>query len=194
MPKSTTPPPPPTGGSSTYVGLGVVMLLIMGGLVWWKMGSSSEAPPPPPPPKQKKVEPVIAEAPPPPPEEPKDAGPEAAPEKKVVQRTGGGGPCSGTCNGTATPQLRSALGGKARQAKHCYERALRLNSTLQGKLMVAVKVGPQGQVCSASVTQNTLGDSGIASCVSQIFRAATFPAPKGGCVQTQVPLNFVPKT
>jgi hypothetical protein len=90
--------------------------------------------------------------------------------------------------------LRSALAAKAGQARGCYERALRQNTMLQGRLVVNVRVGPQGQVCSAGIGQNALGDPGVASCVLQMFRAGTFPPAQGGCVDTAVPMNFVPKT
>jgi hypothetical protein len=59
--------------------------------------------------------------------------------------------------------------------------------------MVSIKVGPSGQVCSANVTSNQTGDPGLSSCVAQIFRSSTYAAPKNGCVDAQVPLNFVPK-
>jgi hypothetical protein len=59
--------------------------------------------------------------------------------------------------------------------------------------MLAARIGPDGQVCSASISQNTLGDATVASCISQMFRSGKFPAPKGGCVDVQVPLNFVPR-
>ena len=104
-----------------------------------------------------------------------------------------GGGCTGPCNGTVTGNLGSALRAKGGQARGCYERALRLNPTLTGRVMVAVTIGAQGQVCSASVTQNSLGDASVASCITQRFRSGTFPPPKGGCVNTQVPLNFIPK-
>ena len=60
--------------------------------------------------------------------------------------------------------------------------------------MVAVKIGAQGNACGASLASDTLGDAAVASCVLQKFRSGTFPAPIGGCVDVQVPINFTPKT
>jgi TonB family protein len=79
------------------------------------------------------------------------------------------------------------------RAQGCYERALRQNSTLQGRLMIRVRVGPRGEVCAASVASDSLGDQGVSSCVLQKFQATTFPAPVNGCVDIQVPLRFEPK-
>jgi hypothetical protein len=60
-------------------------------------------------------------------------------------------------------------------------------------MKVAVRVGATGGVCSANVIQNELGDPGVASCVAQIFRSASFAPPSGGCVEAQVPIKFAPQ-
>ena len=191
---STAPPPPKTGGSGGFIAAAVVMLLLMGGLIYWKLRGGEEpkatAPPPPPP-----TAPATLEEPPPPPppivEEP-DAGQKVV--KSVVKGKGGGATgCGGECSGPS-PQLQSALRGKAGQSRGCYERALRQNNLLQGRLVLNVKIGSQGQVCNANIVQNGLGDPGVASCVVQMFRAGSFPAPGNGCAEANVPLNFVPKS
>lgn len=194
MAESTTPPPPKSG-SGGFIAAIVLMLLLGGGLVLWKMGSKDKVaalPAPPPPPTTS--EPVLeAPPPPPPPEKVEDAGtPQKTAVKKIV--AGGGGGCGGECTGTASPALHSALRSKAGQARGCYERALRQNAMLSGKIVVSVRVGPQGQVCSSGITSNSVGDPGVASCVLGMFRSGTFPPPQGGCVDTQVPMNFVPKS
>jgi len=196
MATSTTPPPPKSSGTG-YIVAGVAMLIAMGGLIFWKVGGEKDAKSEraPEPPKVVQKAPVFEDPPPPPPppEEKKDAEPEKEEPKKVVRASGGGGGCAGPCTGTATAALQSALRAKGGQARGCYERALRLNNTLTGRVMVAATIGPQGQVCSANITQNTLGDPTVASCISQMFRSGKFPPPKGGCVNVQVPLNFVPR-
>ncbi len=195
MPEST-PPPPKSGGSGGFIAAAVVMLLLMGGLIYWKVGGSKppDPLPTPPPPVTAKKAPVLEEPPPPPPPPEPDAGP----DKKTAVKGGTGhytgpGVCGGTCKGTAPAALRSALFAKGGQARGCYERALRLNPTLQGRLVVNVRIGPQGQVCSAAIGSNGLGDPTVASCVAQMFRSGSFPPAEGGCVDTAVPMNFVPK-
>jgi outer membrane biosynthesis protein TonB len=110
--------------------------------------------------------------------------------KKAVSSTGGG--CAGTCSGEEPSSLRSVLAGRAAQARRCYERALMQNNMLQGRMQISVRIGPNGSVCSANLTQNEL-DPGVGNCVLGIFRSTTFPAPKGGCVDASVPLRFEPK-
>ena len=182
---------PPKSGSGAFIAAALLMLLVMGGLIFWKLrGGSEEKPiatPPPPPPQA----PMLEEPPPPPPppEEVVDSGTKTT----VIKKVGASGGCAGECTGKEPAGLRSALAAKAGQARGCYERALRQNATLSGRLAVSVRIGPGGAVCSANVAQNGLGDPGVASCVVAMFRGASFPAPEGGCVDAQVPMNFVPK-
>ena len=112
--------------------------------------------------------------------------------KKVASTGSAGGPC-GVCSGEPSPSLPGALGGKAGQSRACYEKALSSNSTLSGRMTVSIKINQQGTVCSAQV-KSDMNNPLVENCVLQSFRSATFPAPKGGCVDASVPLYFKPKT
>ncbi len=202
MPESKPPPssvamPPKHGGNGAFVAAAAVMLLLMGGLIWWKVGGKDPVPPAAPL-KTASAEPQSLEAPPPPPPPPVvtvDAGKQQEQRgTKVGGKWTGPSGCAGDCTGTAPPGLKSALGAKAGQARGCYERALRQNPMLQGRIVIGVRVGEKGQVCSAGISSNGTGDPGVASCVLGMFRSASFPAPNGGCVDVNVPMNFVPKT
>lgn len=171
------------------------MLLMMGGLVYWKLSGDDNQTIAPPPLASAAPAPVLDEPPPPPP--PPEAPPDPSdsqkkPSKRLVNSGGGG--CAGDCNGQVLGVLRSQLAQKAAQSRPCYERALRQNAQLQGRMKVALRIGGDGTVCSASVTSNDVGDPGIVSCVVQMFRGAAFSAPQGGCVDVEVPLRFEPKT
>jgi TonB family protein len=167
------------------------MLLLIGGLIFWKLRGSGDPPVATAPPPASTPEIKFEQPPPPPPPPPveEDAGKKAVGKKFTGPVTGG---CAGPCTGDSA-MTRAGLSGKAGQARGCYERALRNNNALQGRLTVSVRVGPQGQVCSAAVASNSLGDPGVASCVVQMFRSSSFPPPQGGCMDAQVPMNFVPK-
>ena len=123
-----------------------------------------------------------------------DAGEDAEPEpppKHVVKHTGPKG-CKSNCGGNVTPALNNALAVRARGAKSCYEKALRTNSTLAGKLVVEVKVAPSGAICSSKVIDDELGDASVGSCARRRLTSKTLPKPDGGCVDVKVPLNFKP--
>lgn len=140
-------------------------------------------------------EPPRLYAPPPPPkiEEEPDAGVDAGSKPAAKAPSGGGGgPCSGKCAGTTTGALSAALRGRAQSAQGCYQRALR-TSAVSGSMTVGVQVGPSGQVCSASLVNDTVGSSEIASCVLSRFRGQSFPPPSGGCVTVNIPISFTIK-
>jgi hypothetical protein len=119
-----------------------------------------------------------------------DAGP--APTKTTGVGGPGLGPCGGTCTGTATGDLSSALRGRAQSAQGCYNRALR-TSEVSGSMTVSVQVGPTGQVCSASLANDSVHSNEITTCVLGRFRGQTFPAPQGGCLTVNIPISFTIK-
>lgn len=189
----TTPPPAKHHGGGAFVGAVILMLLAMGGLLYWKFGRTPDAPPPAPSAPPAPQAPVFEAPPPPPPPAEPDAGKkEEGPRKRLGGS--GAGACGGTCKGDVSPTLRTQLAGTAGSARGCYERALRQNSTLQGRLVVSVRISSSGSVCSASLANDSLGDPSVASCVLQKFRSGAFAPPVGGCADVQVPISFMPKT
>src|SRR6478752_6654355 len=192
----TTPPVPKSGGSGPFILAAIVMLLLMGGLIFWKMkGSSNETAKVEAPKPTATPEPVLDEPPPPPPPPVASTDSSAKPDDakpKKVGSTVAAASC-GVCSGEPNPALQGALGGKAGQSRACYEKALSSNSTLSGRMTVSIKINQQGTVCSAQV-KSDLNNPLVENCVLQSFRAATFPAPKGGCVDASVSLYFKPKT
>jgi len=123
-----------------------------------------------------------------------EAGPEGGPDASKKVGTSGPSLCAGPCNGNAPPSLRSALSSTAGAARGCYERALRTNSMLEGRMMVAVRVASNGNVCSASVVQDSVGSPQVTSCVTSLFSGKRFPpVTDGRCADVQVPLSFKPR-
>lgn len=188
--------PRKTPGGLRFGLAAALMLLAAVGLIAWKLSRDREQPaqvveiarPTAQPPA-----PALAEPPPPPPPvETAHEAPSATAQPRGRSR-GAGGFC-GDCAGTVTGALQGALQGQARRATGCYERALRMNPGLEGRMVLGVKVGPDGHVCSAGVSSSTLGDASVTTCVLQMFRSGVFPPPKGGCVEVEVPINFVPRT
>jgi len=200
-PSLSSPPgaPSPKGGSgSPLLKVGVVVALLIGVALALKLGrhpaqepvAVAAAPHPAVP------APQLAEPPPPPPPEPEPVAPPPEPAKPVeTPKPGRKGPkgCEvEECKGTVSVEIHSALGAKAGQVRSCYERALSRNAGLQGKIDVDVRIGPTGEVCTVALSKDTLKDPAVTSCVLQRFRSGLFPKPAGGCVDTRVPINFVP--
>jgi hypothetical protein len=186
---------PQSGGNAKYAIVAVILLLAAGGIFAWRSmtnrdTASAPAPPVPsltasaqPPPNPK-----LEDIPPPPPAEEK---PEAGPGGPRIVYVPGGG-CEAACTGSSPPELGQALQVRAAQARRCYNSALATDSSLRGHVTIAVKVAPNGSVCSASVAANDMGSPGVAACAANIFRSANYPAPHGGCVVATVPMSFVP--
>lgn len=213
MSESSLPPSPPTQSSNgLLIGGALAALLVVGGGVFFAL-RGGDAPEPAQPATAAPVvssTPVRSPAPPPPPPPPPPAEEEVSPASTATAssastKTAAGpgaagtatenkGPagCSGGCTGSADATLRDALRLRGASAKGCYNKALRSNATLRGKMTVAVRVNPSGSACSASAASDTLGDPSVTSCILQKFRSGSYPKPKGGCVDVQVPLNFVP--
>jgi outer membrane biosynthesis protein TonB len=197
--ESTSPsiphPAGKSGGSGPYlVGIGLLAALIAG-LLYWKHRSEPEGPAPVASVVNKPPEPAVPlNAPPPPPPEDAvvDAG-KAPPSGNAGVTGSGAGPCSAKCAaGTSSPDLGSAIRGTAQSATGCYNRALR-TSEVSGKMTVRLQVGSNGSVCNVNIVDDALGSNEVASCVMGRFRGKTFPAPQGGCVTLDVPINFTIK-
>jgi len=98
------------------------------------------------------------------------------------------------CTGLSTSDIETALAFRAKQSHRCYDNALAQDPTLRGKISIAVRIGANGTTCSAGVASNELANApAVASCVVSNFRGQAFPAPKGGCVDVNIPINFVPR-
>lgn len=193
-PNLSAAPPKEPGGRSFLIAALVMIALIAGLLIWKSNSSEPEAAAPEPPPKAAAPpRPVLDPLPPPPVDDiPPPPAPEPAkaePEKPARRRNTG---CDGACTGKETPELLSALRAKGGQARSCYERALTHNSSLQGNLVISVRIGPGGEACSASASSDTLGEPSVTNCIVQRFRTGKFPKPSGGCVDVAVPIKLVP--
>jgi hypothetical protein len=194
---SSRPPAgvPESGSNAKYAIVAILLLLAAGGIFAWRnLTNRNETPAPIPtmsvaqsatPPPNPKIDDVPL---PPPP----DDKPEGGAGPKIVYVQAGG--CDATCKGAATPELQQALQVRGMQARRCYNQALATDSSLKGKVSIAVKIGPAGNVCSASVASNDMGSPAVANCAANIFRASGgYPAPHGGCIDANVPLSFVPQ-
>jgi outer membrane biosynthesis protein TonB len=88
-------------------------------------------------------------------------------------------------------KIRSRLGG----IRACYERELRKNPTLAGKVTIEFAIEERGNVSGVKVAENTTGDAAVGECVAnEIKRIPTFnPGPEGGKVLFSYPFVFAPQ-
>jgi len=184
-------------GQRSSTTLLIVAILLFGGaaLVGYLLLRSDDQPPPAPPP-ERPIEPAgggLVTAPPPPlpdlPPPPPPEEPDAGPQKVVHRGGGGGGRCNGTIDAAAVRRYAQQHSGSLRR---CYERRLKQNNTLSGRLEIGLTVGSGGQVQGARITSDSVRDPDVATCVRQAVSSWRLPAPQGGCVNVAYPISFTP--
>ncbi len=83
---------------------------------------------------------------------------------------------------------------RIRAIQMCYERELRNNPTLAGRILVRFTIEPRGNVSGATAAENTTGSPAVASCVVSTIRRFRFnPGPDGGSVSYAYPFVFAPQ-
>ncbi len=90
-------------------------------------------------------------------------------------------------SGALARVVRNQLSG----IRSCYDRVLRNNPTLSGRLSVNFTIGTSGRVTAAS-TDGLGAAPEVGSCVASVFRRMVFPTPEGGSVQSSFSFNFTP--
>jgi hypothetical protein len=98
------------------------------------------------------------------------------------------------CDGSiAAAAARAVIAQNQVQVRNCYERALKINNTLEGNLSMTLRVDNRGQVTGTRMG-GSLRDPQIFSCVRQLAQSWEFPAPTGGrCAVISAPFNFTPR-
>lgn len=74
--------------------------------------------------------------------------------------------------------------------KACYERALKRNPNLSGKVKVRWTITAAGTVATVEIEEDSMGDSEVSSCIKGLVSRWRFPAPSGGSVDVVYPFVF----
>ena len=74
--------------------------------------------------------------------------------------------------------------------KACYERALKRNPSLSGKVVVFWTITEAGTVSGLDIEQDTLGDPEVSNCIKALVKGWRFPRPSGGSVDVSFPFLF----
>jgi hypothetical protein len=180
-----------------YIALAVLLLLGIGGIIAWKVTSKPPEVPRPiattPVASSAPTSALIDEIPLPPPII--DSGLAVAPT--YTGGGGGGDPCTySVCNGQVAPGSDTERGLQmlARQTRRkCYDPALGNDPSLAGHVKVHMKIASTGMLCSASVAANDMSNTSVGECAARmLLSSGRVPPPKGGCVNLDFPLNYVP--
>lgn len=86
-------------------------------------------------------------------------------------------------------QIKVAVKRQMGKVRACYERALKQNEGLSGKLVMSWKIKPDGSVRSVSIARDELGHDKVSMCVTGAV--ATFKFPRGTeTVSIEYPMSF----
>jgi len=114
----------------------------------------------------------------------KGAGEEAA--IKVNVRTGSLG-SEGGLGKIDNGAVAAVFGRRKGAIKACYEKELRRNPSLNGRITLRFTIGTSGRITSINASQNTTGDEAIASCIISKVQDWKFDPPTGGAVTFTYP-------
>ncbi len=83
---------------------------------------------------------------------------------------------------------------KARKSaiQSCYEKELKRNPSLKGKVVVRFSISPSGRTKDIDIEENTLGNEAVASCIKTTIRGWLFPFKPESDVAVAYPFVFSP--
>ena len=85
--------------------------------------------------------------------------------------------------------VRRVLRRHRNEVTYCYNRGLRKNPALAGRVVMVLTIGANGKVVAAMVQSTTLHNTEVETCLVAAARRWTFPRPsKGGVVMVSYPL------
>lgn len=83
------------------------------------------------------------------------------------------------------------IAGLRPRFRACYQAGLNTDPSMAGKVQIMAKIGPNGEVSSASVASNTGLSASVASCIARHVKNAQFSAPGGSGSTLSIPVTFV---
>ena len=88
-------------------------------------------------------------------------------------------------------EFRSTIHANLPLFMDCYDRGLKTNPQLRGKVILEWDVNDQGNIQNAKIKSSKLGDAIVESCMVEKLKSLKFtPAPTGEIVHVLYPLTF----
>ncbi len=81
---------------------------------------------------------------------------------------------------------------RLRSIQDCYNRELKRNPSLSGKIEIEFTIGENGRVEDTEAITNKMGSSAVANCIMGRIKRWRFPKPDGGSVTVAYPFIFTP--
>jgi len=89
-------------------------------------------------------------------------------------------------------KLAAYVRGRKGAIQQCYEKELKRNPSLKGKVVVRFNITPAGRTSDIDIEENTLGNEAVASCIKTTIRGWVFPFKPDSDVAVAYPFVFAP--
>lgn len=117
--------------------------------------------------------------------------------KKAGQAAGGGtgtGANSGSDGASRSEEeIRKIMVQHQGAVQSIYNRALRQNAALEGKMVVKIVIDPSGRIVEASVVSSELGDKDLEAKILQRIKQISFPAANVTRTMLNYTYDFIPQ-
>lgn len=121
----------------------------------------------------------------------KGTGQASAGQERAVAGPKGDAQIGGSTASVPISDADRVIAGLRPRFRQCYQTGLNSDPSMSGKVVISAKVGPNGEVSTASVAENTGLSPAVASCIANVVRRAQFSPPGGGGSTLNVPVTFV---
>ena len=107
-----------------------------------------------------------------------------------VRAAASGNDASTAINAGHVSNADRVVAGLRKRFRACYQRGLAENAKMQGRVLLSVKVSPDGTVLTVTPGPVEGLSPRVVTCVSEVVKAAPFNAPGGIGATLQVPVAF----
>ena len=119
------------------------------------------------------------------------AGPATAGSAQKVKGPVGSASIGGaSVSGGSVANASAVVAGMAAGFRRCYNNGLKEDPNMKGTVRVTARIGPNGEVLSASASGGGLSGS-VISCVQARVASASFAPPEGGGATIVIPVTFI---
>jgi TonB family protein len=83
--------------------------------------------------------------------------------------------------------IKKVFKKRMKAIRYCYEKALKKNDSIKGKVKIKFTIGSAGRITDIKVQKNSTGDKSVGDCIMSKVRSWRFPKPEGGSVTVSYP-------
>jgi len=115
----------------------------------------------------------------------------AAGAAKTVKGPTGSVSVGGAAVTGAVANAQGVVAGMQAGFRRCYNRGLQTDPTMKGSVRMTARIGPNGEVLSASPSGGGGLSGEVIGCVAARVQSAQFAPPDGGGATVVIPVSFV---